>query len=54
METSFALGDSVSSSIPVPYSVGKLIEWKRQVGVSGSCSGGNSPYSVGKLIEWKH
>ncbi len=36
----------------VPYSVGKLIEWKR-VEAGAEAITVTIPYSVGKLIEWK-
>jgi len=39
---------------PDPYSLGILIEWKRQSTPFGFSHLLNNPYSLGILIEWKH
>ena len=41
--------------VPSPYSLGKLIDWKRPDFNFGRChhSHFGSPYSLGKLIDWK-
>jgi len=36
-----------------PYSLGKLIEWKPEIGYQLVLLIGTGPYSLGKLIEWK-
>jgi hypothetical protein len=35
-----------------PYSLGKLIDWKR-FSVSNIIKESGTPYSLGKLIDWK-
>jgi len=41
--------------VPSPYSLGKLIDWKRpnKASNSGDWAGIATPYSLGKLIDWK-
>ena len=37
-----------------PYSLGKLIEWKRSILTAETVRSNSwTPYSLGKLIEWK-
>nr|CUM62243.1 protein of unknown function [Planktothrix agardhii] len=37
-----------------PYSLGKLIDWKRKTIMSVCNNEELTPYSLGKLIDWKH
>ena len=36
-----------------PYSLGKLIDWKRAGSISVNVQSTGTPYSLGKLIDWK-
>ncbi len=38
---------------PTPYSLGKLIDWKRGYSSAFGAGALPSPYSLGKLIDWK-
>jgi hypothetical protein len=44
---------SAEALFTTPYSLGKLIEWKRSIFESRYLKTYRAPYSLGKLIEWK-
>jgi len=52
METKSAASPS-ATELNTPYSLGKLIEWKRETIDSSRLINCSTPYSLGKLIEWK-
>ncbi len=52
METAYSQYITNKSGSP-PYSLGKLVEWKRECDHQINDNHTEAPYSLGKLVEWK-